>query len=230
MKSPTCLWIFLSALSCRLHSGQQMFSATRIDKFDVEDKVETPEPVDLVVKQPTRRQLYCDARFGICILRERSDRKVIFSWEKTRVEECEKRNSMEHTYEFGVQEVHLPNALFWVFVAETKKNVNPLKKQATNINKGTIAEVAEEEEHKEGLQFTIDRRSDEGSRRILFLPLMAENKSIEVVGAERFLNYKESYGLDLSVGDFFLSGSSSDEAEPKCKVRISFQVLYAYME
>ncbi|GJY22325.1 hypothetical protein Tco_0394891 [Tanacetum coccineum] len=157
------------------------FSATRIDKFDVEDKVETLEPVILVVKQPAGRRLYCDARFGICILRERSDRKVIFSWDKTRVGECEKRNSMELTSNTCVSEftltnsgfrrfrylkemVHIPNALFWVFVAETKKNVNPLKKQATDINKGTIAEVAEEEEHKEGMQFTIDRRSDEGSR------------------------------------------------------------------
>ncbi|GKB89795.1 hypothetical protein Tco_0962067, partial [Tanacetum coccineum] len=41
-----------------------------MDKFDVEDKVETLEPVDLVVKQPAGRRLYYDARFGICILRE----------------------------------------------------------------------------------------------------------------------------------------------------------------
>ncbi|GJV00141.1 WAT1-related protein [Tanacetum coccineum] len=47
------------------------FGATRMDKFDVEDKLETLEPVDLVVKQPTGRQLYCDATFKICILRER---------------------------------------------------------------------------------------------------------------------------------------------------------------
>ncbi|GJW16609.1 reverse transcriptase domain-containing protein [Tanacetum coccineum] len=55
---PACVWVFLPTLSRLLHSGQQVW---RMDKFDVEDKVEMLEFVDLVMKQLAGRQLYYDA-------------------------------------------------------------------------------------------------------------------------------------------------------------------------
>ncbi|GJY87563.1 meiotic recombination protein DMC1 homolog isoform X1 [Tanacetum coccineum] len=52
--------------------------------------------------------------------------------------------------------------------------------------------------------------------------LGSTNEETPKDGKAIFYGYPETGsdddGLDLSVDDFFLSGSSSDEAEPKCKV------------
>ncbi|GKA61361.1 hypothetical protein Tco_0760768, partial [Tanacetum coccineum] len=52
MKSPTCVWVFLLNFSRRLHSGQQVFAGTWMDKFDVED-------MDIYYNMPQRMLADC---------------------------------------------------------------------------------------------------------------------------------------------------------------------------
>ncbi|GJT46088.1 WAT1-related protein [Tanacetum coccineum] len=177
------------------------FGATRMDKFVVEDKLETLEPVDLVVKQPAGRQLYCDATFEICILRERPvvDQNLFYAGMKY----------ITTTFAVAMGNI-IPAMTFLMAWACMLEKVNI--KKMHNIRKivGTLVTAGEEpeEEPKEGTEEVTEVSPitppplSESSSDSEFTALITTNRTAENaatrVGVNGIRGRINAYDIDLA--------------------------------